>query len=247
MGQASLRAPVWRFAETCSRARTPGEVADAFATETRRLGFAHVALCSHVDPLNPPPGAVAVIRYPADWIVHFSENRYDRIDPVFAEASRRSDPFAWSDPGFLSRLDDDQMRVLREGAEAGVADGFTFPIKIPGALDASCSLVAGDGGADPDNLAVANAISVFAHETTRRMTGGGKGRTARLSDRERECLAFVARGKSDWVISQFLGVSERAVHHAVERAKKRLGVSTRVQAVVCALLSGQISPSDVAE
>lgn len=56
-----------------------------------------------------------------------------------------------------------------------------------------------------------------------------------LTPRERECLVLVARGKSDWAIGRILGISERTVHNLVERAKRRLGVSGRTQAVVRAL------------
>jgi DNA-binding CsgD family transcriptional regulator len=41
-------------------------------------------------------------------------------------------------------------------------------------------------------------------------------------------------------------VSEGAVNRTIERAKKRLGVATRTQAVVRALQSGQISLLDLA-
>lgn len=67
----------------------------------------------------------------------------------------------------------------------------------------------------------------------------------RLTLRERQCLELVARGKSDWVVSKLLGISERTVHNHIERAKRRLGVATRVQAIVHALATRQISFGDV--
>jgi DNA-binding CsgD family transcriptional regulator len=66
-----------------------------------------------------------------------------------------------------------------------------------------------------------------------------------LSRRERQCLELAAQGKSDWVSSRILGLSERTVHNHVENAKRRLQVATRVQAVVHALAGQQISLGDV--
>ena len=66
-----------------------------------------------------------------------------------------------------------------------------------------------------------------------------------LSRRERQCLELAAQGKSDWVSSRILGLSERTVHNHVENAKRRLQVATRMQAVMHALAGEQISLGDV--
>ena len=66
-----------------------------------------------------------------------------------------------------------------------------------------------------------------------------------LPPRERECLTLAGCGKSDWVIGEVLGVSWRTAHNAIERAKKRYGVSHRVQAVVRAVFDGQIMVDDL--
>ncbi len=61
-----------------------------------------------------------------------------------------------------------------------------------------------------------------------------------LSDREREALSWVAKGKTDWEIAQLLEISERTVHYHIENAKKKMKVSTRLQAVVEAIRTLQI-------
>ncbi len=67
----------------------------------------------------------------------------------------------------------------------------------------------------------------------------------RLSKRERQCLLLAAQGKSDWAIAEMLDLSDRTVHHAIERAKNKYGVVTRVQAVVYAIAEGEFSAEDV--
>jgi LuxR family quorum sensing-dependent transcriptional regulator len=60
----------------------------------------------------------------------------------------------------------------------------------------------------------------------------------RLTPRERDCLAFVGEGKTDWEISTILGISQSTTHQYVESARKKLGAATRAQAVACFLIAG---------
>lgn len=55
-----------------------------------------------------------------------------------------------------------------------------------------------------------------------------------LTRREIEVLSWIALGKTDWQIAQILLVSPKTVNYHVERAKRKLEVVTRSQAVVIA-------------
>jgi DNA-binding CsgD family transcriptional regulator len=63
---------------------------------------------------------------------------------------------------------------------------------------------------------------------------------ARVTARESEILGWVAVGKSDWAIGRLLAISGKTVNFHVENAKRKLGVATRVQAVVVAMRDGII-------
>lgn len=52
-----------------------------------------------------------------------------------------------------------------------------------------------------------------------------------LSQRERDSLALVADGKTDWEISVILGVAESTARFHVDNARRKLGAVTRAQAV----------------
>lgn len=62
-----------------------------------------------------------------------------------------------------------------------------------------------------------------------------------LSPRQVECLYWVQQGKSSRDIGIILGVSHRIVERHVFRACAKLGVRTRVQAVVRARALGLIA------
>jgi DNA-binding NarL/FixJ family response regulator len=66
--------------------------------------------------------------------------------------------------------------------------------------------------------------------------------TAALSEREREILAWAARGKTSGEIACILSLSKRTVDFHSDKAREKLGVATRIQAVIKALAEGMIAP-----
>lgn len=68
-----------------------------------------------------------------------------------------------------------------------------------------------------------------------------------LSPRQTECLKWVQEGKSSRDIADILGVSHRIVERHVFRACQKLGVRTRLQAVIRARTLGIIGDDPVPE
>ena len=210
------------------------------------MGYEYIACASHVDPLKPRPGSVSIVNYPMPWLQQYSSGQYAFIDPVFLAARTMSAPFRWSDFLRRMRLSRQQQRVLDEGASFGVSNGLTIPLCSPDVMPASCSLVAGPDGVDPLLLPHALMIVIYGHGAMhRRLNPDDAIEPVVLSSRERDCLALAGSGKSDWIIGALLGVSARTAHNAIERAKKRYGAASRVQAVVRAVFDGQIQIDDL--
>ncbi|KHK54418.1 LuxR family transcriptional regulator [Ralstonia sp. A12] len=63
-----------------------------------------------------------------------------------------------------------------------------------------------------------------------------------LSEREVEVLAWSARGKTSGEIATILGLSKRTVDFHIDNARLKLGVATRIEAVVKASSAGIIKP-----
>jgi DNA-binding CsgD family transcriptional regulator len=62
----------------------------------------------------------------------------------------------------------------------------------------------------------------------------------RLTLREREIMTWIARGKTDWQTGHILEISAKTVNFHVERAKRKLGATTRAHAIVIAGNLGQL-------
>ena len=65
-------------------------------------------------------------------------------------------------------------------------------------------------------------------------------RQPRLTPREVDCLRWCGQGKTNWEISRILGLSERTVEHYLSRVNRKLGTTTRAQAVARATRFGLI-------
>jgi DNA-binding CsgD family transcriptional regulator len=92
-------------------------------------------------------------------------------------------------------------------------------------------------------LEAALAMLVFARgRTVDRATGdrgmGVSARGAGLSPREADCLAWVARGKTNWEIGRILDVEARTVQFHICNAARKLGVAGRHQAMLRATMHG---------
>lgn len=84
-------------------------------------------------------------------------------------------------------------------------------------------------------------MSQLQHDQEPGMAGVRNDGEVALSPRQTECLFWVQEGKSSRDIGIILGVSHRIVERHVFRACQKLGVKTRLQAVIRARTLGIIS------
>lgn len=238
------------FIEQCARSSHLDDPATGFRRALETLGFTYFACCSHVDPHRPPRRAVMLHNYPPQWVRTFSELEFYDIDPVFHYSNRTLTPFFWDAAEFRADLTLPQQEILAEAARLGIAHGYTVPIHSPFPmhdLRASCSVVPDSNALEASRYCAVQLMACYIYEFASR---DAEARDASvmprgLSRRERQCLELAAQGKSDWVAGRILGISESTVHNHIESAKRRLGMATRVQAIVHALASRQISFGDV--
>lgn len=236
------------FMEQHGRRIALPELKKFFETSLQELGFRYFACCTHGDPLSARNAPLVFQTYPQEWVRYFSESGHYRIDPVFRYADDRVIPFYWDDVEFRASLTNAQRAILLEAQRHGIAHGYTVPIRPPGMQMASCSVVPASGAVDRSSYQAVATMACFMFDAMLRSGARpecGGPRSVQLSERERQCLELAAQGKDDWSIGSLLRISERTAHNHIERAKRRLGVCTRVQVIVHALSEGQISFGDV--
>lgn len=243
-------AAVQDFAEAAYAAATVDELEGSIASACSKLGFDYFAIVHHVDFGRVTPNAIRLTNYPETFIAKVREGRFGR-DPVMRASERTNAGFTWSEIANLIELSDGDRAYMRQAGELGLADGFTVPYHVPGETLGSCHFAVKERGTLPvTGLAAAQSIGAFGFEAARRLFAGDDyahvmARRLPLTQRQRDCVVEVARGKSDTVIAQLLGLRPRTVNEYIESAKRRYLVSTRQQLIVRALFQSDICFSEV--
>ncbi|NIJ15314.1 LuxR family quorum-sensing system transcriptional regulator CciR [Sphingobium vermicomposti] len=238
---------VQEFCAVAATIRDSRALAGLMAEITREMGFRYYALVHHID-LKPAVSSVHIVDYPPDWVECFQARRLYASDPIHRASHRTNVGFAWSAVQSLITLSAADRSILAEAHDAGLGDGFTVPAHIPGEVNGSCSFAMGSGDVlDQRQLPLVQLIGSFAFEAARRLSRQTQARCEgpSLTERQAECVALVARGKTDWEISQILGIGQETVIQHVKDARDRYGVTKRTLLAIRALFDGQISFADV--
>ena len=235
------------FVRDVRELETEEALAGALADVSRDLGFRYFALTHHVD-VRRSSAAIRIHNYPDGWAEWFDEQSLGATDPVHRASNLTSVGFVWSDLPEMIALTAQDRRVLELARSEGIGEGFTVPAHVPGEAHGSCSFACAPG--DPffqDHLPLLQLVGAFAFEAARRMRRSRFSQEPRvqLTDRQRECVMWAARGKSDWEIAQVLGVSEATVGEHLRHAYERYGVGKRTLVTVHALFDGTIGFLDV--
>ena len=135
-----------------------------------------------------------------------------------------------------------QRQIVHEASEFKLNVGYIVPIRQAGCGPALVTIAGANvelAGTAQMELHLA-AMYAHAHVSGLSQANLEARIVPLLGPRERECLQWVAEGKTDWEISEILSISEKTANTYIERAKHKFGVATRVQAVVHGLRAGQI-------
>lgn len=232
------------FACACEQAETLEALETLWRARMTGLGFRFAALGAHVDPLRPDQATYVFQNYPEAWIKHFSAERYQLIDPVFRSVEAGRTEFQWTDPDFVRTLSWRQKRILAEAREHGLRFGRTHALASTIHLKASASLIGEGPDIDEGTYAAARLANVVVHHRAAQICAAVLSPIPELRPRERQCLELCAAGRTDAAIGREIGVSAATVRRHIEAARVRLGVSSRIQAAVRAISSGQIKPFD---
>ena len=237
------------FVRDVSEVREAADLAQLLAEISREMGFSFFALTHHIDLRRAPGPAIRLANYPSDWVDYFDDQKLGPSDPVHRASHLTSVGFPWSRLSSLIDLTPRDHEVLERAGRLGIGDGFTIPAHVPGESNGSCSFATHAGARLSDqHLPLAQLVGAFAFEAARRIwrvRDGGLAPPPRLTDRQRDCVVWAARGKSDWEIARILGLSHETVIQYLKRARERYGVSKRTLLAVHALFDGTITFTDV--
>jgi LuxR family transcriptional regulator/LuxR family quorum-sensing system transcriptional regulator CciR len=182
--------------------------------------------------------AIAADGFPHRWVRAYTEERLFLVDPIPALARRRTEPFLWSEIADLVTLTPAERAFLDRRAAQELGDGLAMEVFGPGQRDGYVGL--GFGGDPPDDLTpelqrTFQIVAQAAHLRYCDLVPPATAALPELSQRERDVLHWLARGKSNPVIAEILGLSVHTVDTHLRALFDKLGVADRTSAALRAV------------
>jgi LuxR family quorum sensing-dependent transcriptional regulator len=225
----------WHIAERVESCADMEALAAYFADAIAPFGYTNSVISAVLPTDNGPVPHLYFTNTPESWRRDYMAANMASVDSIYSESRRRISPFTWSELRAEVPLPPEELSLRAMVEEWGLKDGFVVPIHGPGGYLGICSLVSTRELPPPaaEDRAWLHLVSFLAHERCRVLEGLNPRRQLPdpLSVRERDCLRWVGAGKSDWEIGQILGISPTTVKFHVDRARRKLGVRSRAQAV----------------
>lgn len=184
----------------------------------------------------------AALTYSLDWVDHYLNQDYARVDPVVQGCYRRFHPVDWKLLDWSGKAARDFMG---EAQDAGVGhQGFSVPIRGPNGQFALFTIsdrrddVAWEKYTEShvrDLILAAHFVNQKALEIER---GSDEADIRKLSPREVDALTMLAMGYSRGQAAESLSISEHTLRVYIESARFKLGASNTTHAVARGLTMG---------
>jgi LuxR family transcriptional regulator, activator of conjugal transfer of Ti plasmids len=191
-----------------------------------------------------PQDEKIVSSYPKSWLLRYEKQQYAKVDKVLSVAQRRGECFLWSGTDLAN--EQAQRQLFGEASEFGIAHGVTIPIVGNLGKFAALTFSGPDSnrllGISGEQKDLFNMTAAYFHAHFEMKVPGANppASISKLTMREKQCLMWIANGKTIGDAAGILGITRRTVVHHVSNAKSKLGAATLVQTVALALKSGEI-------
>jgi DNA-binding CsgD family transcriptional regulator len=234
------------FIDKLTGLATADAVIEAFRVEAGRFGYSTFALGELPRVGGDTLPAFFVSTWPSHWVDVYVGENLGPDDPSieFAKTSVLPDTFS----GLRRRrvAAGRKHRVFDVAAAHGWPEGLAIPIHGPNGYRGMVT-VAGETEELPQrDRAALHLMALYLHERLKQLLAPGLTELSAvrpvLSPGEIECIHWLIAGKSDWEMSEILGISESTAHWRIEKAKAKFGVKTRAQLTALAVHYGYVTP-----
>ena len=223
--------------EAIDRVQRPSHIDRVLHDVVGRYDLTNIAYLGFNLPFHESEEPYYSLTYSQDWIIHYRDNNYYEIDPVFREGLRTLLPLDWKS---LDRSQRAVQNLFGEAAEFGIGkQGLVIPVRGRVGDIALCVLNSDVNDAQWSLLKKSfirdfQLLAVHLHQGIMR-ANGAKGPEIELSKRERECLFWAASGKTNSEIAEILGISRRGVRFHIDNSIFKLDCVNVTQTVAKAV------------
>ncbi len=213
---------------------------------TESLGFSTVAAMVITDHSPTLTQFQTISNVPSDYLESFENLDLGRIDPVSQHCKHSTTPIVW-DRGTYgnSKVERD---LWEQQAEFGYRSGIAFAMHLGRGRH---YMFGADWNHDrcdkvPKYKSVLEDVLTFATHTQAAAfelclpTPPAEDNEWKLAHSELEALRWAMDGKSSWDIGERLGIAERHAELLLQRAMRKLGCTSKYEAVIRAIKRGLI-------
>jgi DNA-binding CsgD family transcriptional regulator len=237
---AELAADFFTLVDDIEAASSVAEVWKSYLNAGQRVSLCYGIAC-YLPSLSTDKFSIVASSCPEGWLGEYETRGLSRGSLINERARTSKRSFHWR----LSDWDESALSpIQREWYQNNVRYRLLGGLAVldhAGGDDMMIILAGPDGSLENHDFKALNLAGIEAISRLHDL-GLSNPASAGFSNRERECLQWVAAGKTDKDIGQILGLSEKTVNVYIERAKVKCGVHSRTQAIVVALQRGDISP-----
>jgi DNA-binding CsgD family transcriptional regulator len=239
-----------QFIDDTNNADTEESIFSLFESQLKHMGFDRVVYTLATDhpSINQKAGHGIMKNYPEDWMAHYTEKKYEDIDPVIKHAALSNHPFVWDNMHETMPFIQEQHKLLKEAHEAHLYCGVGLGIHSGGNEIVAMGFASSFPGVNLDKKSIATLKALanqfhFAYcELKRENITPAQGLNLNLTRKELEVLKYSSEGKSKGVIGDILGISHCTVDYHFRNIFYKLKVNDRVLAIIVAIKYGLIKP-----
>lgn len=236
-----------QFVDEVKDLQDVGSFETVIGRQLESLGFERFAYLALRLP-NSSKAPFVATTYPESWALHYHHHNYVNHDPVLTRAARSMRAFDWPGLAQQANITPGQKQVLNEARDFGIGLGCTVPIHSPGGGFATLSVASSESEQAFSKLwqrkwQDLHLIAIYSHAALEaKLLDPHRLPEFFLTDRERECLLWTARGKTAPDIGVILGISQETVVFHLKNVMQKVGVYSKHHAVVKAIMMGLIHP-----
>ncbi len=229
------------FVDAIQTANNADEFERVATRLTQRLGFQRFA---YLRLAGESP--MLISSYPKSWTSRYFHLGYQQLDPVVRRARAEHALFSWGGEASALPGNREQRQFFDEAMTFGIRSGITVPIRGAFGRMAAFTLATGERNLHPERLVADRrdlmhlvGLKFHCHVSARiHARSAGKLAACELTQRERQCLAWTAHGKTVADIAVLVQIAPRTVIFHLENARRKLGAASIAHCVAEALRRG---------
>ncbi|MCJ2177408.1 LuxR family transcriptional regulator [Novosphingobium sp. 2580] len=194
---------------------------------------------------NTPQGLIEPVHHglSREVVEAYLSANFQRLDVVPRTAMALGVPVRWTEAWQSVDTTPEEQGFLKMMQELEIGDGYTIPCYGPSGHDGYVGIgkMTESARTDENTLREMHLAAQAAHLRICEFTASSHAGERPLSMREREVLDWVARGKSNSVIAEILGISAGTVDTYLRRIYEKLDVADRTSAAVRGIGMGLIA------